>query len=78
MYWRAYSMTLNEYRIKLGWSRAKLAREAGVDVRTVRDALSGKPIYTATAGKIANAISRGLEKEITYEDIEGLNLADGQ
>ena len=69
-------MTLNEYRIKLGWSRAKLAREVDVDVRTVRDALLGKPIYTATAGKLANAISRGLEKEVTYKDIEGLHLAD--
>lgn len=69
-------MTLNDYRIKLGWSRARLAREAGIDVRTVREAISGKPIYTATAGKIANALSQGLGYEITYRDIEGLNLAD--
>jgi transcriptional regulator with XRE-family HTH domain len=69
-------MTLNDYRIKLGWSRAQLAREAGIDVRTVREAISGKPIYTATAGKIAKAISRGVGYEITYKDIEGLNLAD--
>lgn len=69
-------MTLEDYRVKLGWSKAKLSREAGINVRTVSEAILGKPIYKATAGKIANAISKGLEQEITYKDIEGLNLAD--
>ena len=69
-------MTLNEYRIKLGWSRRRLAHEAGIDERTLRYAISGKPVYSATAGKIANAISKGLGVEISYRDIEGLNLAD--
>ena len=69
-------MTLNDYRIKLGWSRAQLAREAGIDVRTVREAMAGKQIYTATAGKIARAISKGIGSEISYKDIEGLNLSD--
>jgi Helix-turn-helix. len=69
-------MTLEDYRVKLGWSKAKLAREAGINVRTASEAILGKPIYKATAGKIANAISKGLEQEITYKDIEGLNLAD--
>jgi transcriptional regulator with XRE-family HTH domain len=69
-------MTIEDYRVKLGWSRARLAREAGIDVRTVSDAIKGKSIYKATAGKIANAISRGVGYEVTYKDIEGLNLAD--
>jgi hypothetical protein len=69
-------MTLEDYRVKLGWSKAKLAREAGIDVGTLSDAIAGKRIYKATAGKIANAISKGLQQEITYKDIEGLNLAD--
>ena len=69
-------MNLEDYRIKLGWPKARLAREAGINVRTVSEAIAGKPIYKATAGKIANAISKGLEQEITYKDIEGLNLAD--
>ncbi|HLG63119.1 MAG TPA: helix-turn-helix domain-containing protein [Ktedonosporobacter sp.] len=69
-------MNLNDYRIELGWSRRKLAREAEIDERTLREALSGKPIYAATAGKIAIAISRGLGTKITYKDIEGLNLVD--
>ncbi len=71
-------MNLEDYRTKLGWSKAQLAREAGINVGTVIDAEKGKRIYKATAGKIANALSRGLGegKEITYKDIEGLNLAD--
>jgi transcriptional regulator with XRE-family HTH domain len=69
-------MSLEDYRIKLGWSKAKLAREAHVDPGTLGDAIAGKRIYKATAGKIANALSKGLGYEITYKDIEGLNLAD--
>jgi hypothetical protein len=69
-------MNLEDYRVKLGWPKARLAREAGIDPGTLGDAIAGKRIYKATAGKIANAISKGLGYEITYRDIEGLNLAD--
>lgn len=69
-------MTIEDYRVKLGWSKAKLAREADIDVGTLNDAVSGKRIYKATAGKIANAISQGLGYEVTYKDLEGLNLID--
>lgn len=69
-------MTIDDYRVKLGWAKTRLAREAGIDVGTLSDAIAGKRIYKATAGKIANAISKGLGREITYKDIEGLNLAD--
>jgi len=53
-----------------------LAREAGIRAATVSDAEKGESIYKATAGKIANALSKGLGYEITYEQIEGLNFAD--
>jgi len=69
-------MNIEDYRVKLGWSKAKLAREAGISVGTVIDAEKGKNIYKATAGKITNAISKELGYEITYKDIDGLNLAD--
>lgn len=69
-------MTLEDYRVKLGWSKARLAREAKISVGTVIDAEKGKSIYKATAGKIANALSSGLGYEITYKDVDGLNLAD--
>lgn len=69
-------MKLEDYRVKLGWSKARLAREAKINVGTAGDAEKGKGIYKATAGKIANALSSGLGYEITYKDIEGLNLVD--
>ncbi len=69
-------MTIEEYRVKLGWSKAKLAREADIDIGTLNDALAGKRIYKATAGKIANALSRGLGQDITYKDLDGVNLID--
>ena len=69
-------MTIEEYRVKLGWSKAKLAREADIDIGTLNDALSGKRIYKATAGKIANALSKGLGQDISYRDLDGVNLID--
>jgi len=69
-------MTLDDYRVKLGWSKARLAREAKVDQRTIGEAIAGKRIYKATAGKIANAVSKAVGYEVTYKEIEGLNLAD--
>ena len=74
-------MTLDEYRAKLGWSKRQLATESGVDIRTVRKAIAGEPIFKAKAGMMANAISKGLiSKElgeaITYKDFEGLSLSD--
>ncbi len=69
-------MNLQDLRVKLGWSKARLAREAGVNVATLIDAERGKRVYRATAGKIANALSKGLGYDITYKDIDGLNLAD--
>jgi hypothetical protein len=49
----------------LGWSKARLAREAHVDPATISDAAAGKNIYKATAGKIANALSAARRQEIT-------------
>lgn len=69
-------MTIEDYRVKLGWTKARLAREASIDPGTLADAIAGKRIYKATAGKIANALSSALGQEITYKDIAGLNLAD--
>lgn len=69
-------MTIEQYRMRLGWSKAKLAREADIDAGTLSDAIAGKKIYKATAAKIANAIAKGLNQEITIEDLEGINLID--
>lgn len=69
-------MTIEEYRLRLGWSKAKLAREADIDAGTLNDAMTGKRIYKTTAIKIARAISEGLGQEITYQDLDGINTYD--
>ncbi len=69
-------MTIEQYRMRLGWSKAKLAREADIDAGTLSDAIAGKKIYKATAAKIANAIAKELHQEITIEDLEGVNFID--
>ena len=69
-------MTIEQYRMRLGWSKAKLAREADIDAGTLSDAIAGKKIYKATAAKIANAIAKGLNQEITIDDLEGVNFID--
>jgi DNA-binding XRE family transcriptional regulator len=69
-------MTIEQYRVRLGWSKAKLAREADIDAGTLSDAIAGKRIYKATAAKIAKALAKGLNEEITIEDLEGVNFID--
>ena len=73
-------MTIEDYRIQFGWSKSKLAHEAGIDMNTLRRANDGEPIYRATAGKIANAISAELQRRgqspIKYTDFAGLKFAD--
>ncbi len=69
-------MTIEEYRVKLGWSKAKLAREADIDIGTLNDAIAGKRIYKATAGKIARALSEGLGYEISYQDLDEVKTYD--
>ena len=73
-------MTIDDYRIQLGWSKSQLANEAGIDMNTLKRAIDGEPIYRATAGKIANAINAELKKRgeptIRYTDFDGLQFAD--
>ncbi len=73
-------MTIEDYRIRFGWSRKHMAAEAGIDVNTLRNAIAGKPIYRAKAGLITEAINRELarrsEPPITYTDLDGIRFAD--
>ncbi len=73
-------MIIDDYRIQFGWPKSKLANEAGIDMNTLKRAIDGKPIYRATAGKIANAISAELQRRgqplIRYTDLAGLTFAD--
>ena len=53
-------MTIEDYRIQLGWSLAELARRANIDVNTLKRAINGTPVYKRIAGAIASALSQGL------------------
>jgi transcriptional regulator with XRE-family HTH domain len=69
-------MTIEDYRIKLGWSKAELAKRADIDTNTLNRAINGIPVYKHTAGKIASALSQGLGYEITYKDLYGVKFID--
>ena len=71
-----YCMTIEEYRIQIGWTKAKLAREAEVDENTLNRAIRGEPIYRSTASRIAKALSRGLGQDIPYTSLDGLQFSD--
>ena len=70
------SMTIEEYRLQLGWSLAELARKADLDVGTLKRAINGQQIYKHTASSIANALSQGLGYKINYQDLDGVNVRD--
>jgi transcriptional regulator with XRE-family HTH domain len=69
-------MTIEDYRVQLGWSLAALARKADIDVGTLKRAINGQQVYKHTAGAIANALSQGLGHKITYQDLEGINVKE--
>ncbi len=73
-------MTIEDYRVEFGWSKSKMAKEAGIDMNTLKNAIDGNPVYRATVGKITHAINQELQKRglptIKYTDLEGVKFAD--
>jgi transcriptional regulator with XRE-family HTH domain len=73
-------MTIEDLRAQLGWSKKRLCDEADIDMSTLQRAINGEPIYRATAGKIASALNRELQRRgeptIRYTDFEGVRFAD--
>lgn len=73
-------MTIDDYRVRFGWSRRYMANEANIDVTTLRNAMHGKPVYRAKVGQITEAINRELkrrgERSIKYTDLDGVVFAD--
>jgi DNA-binding XRE family transcriptional regulator len=67
-------LTLREYRLNLGWSQNRLAKEADLTGQAVRNAEVGRVIRPDTAKAIADALARGFGREILVLDIEGLNI----
>jgi transcriptional regulator with XRE-family HTH domain len=67
-------MTLEDYRRSIPWSRAELARQAGLDYQTVSKAEAGEVISTKSAEAIVKALSRELGRTISVGEIDGLNV----
>jgi transcriptional regulator with XRE-family HTH domain len=65
-------MTLRQYRASLGWSLTELAKRADLTAQTVSRVEKGEPAYLHTVGMIARALSEGLGRTITVDDIEGV------
>jgi len=69
-------MSIEDYRVQLGWSLAEMARKADIDVNTLKRAIAGVPVYKRIAGAIATAISRETGQTITYKDLDGVKTID--
>jgi hypothetical protein len=67
-------MTLEQYRLELGWSKIEMCRQARMDFKVLQKAEAGEAISINTAIKIAKTISKGLGRTIHFQDIEGLNI----
>jgi hypothetical protein len=73
-------MTIDDYRVQFGWSKRRMAQEAGIDTNTLKSAIDGNAVYRVTVGKIAYAINQELQRRgenpIKYTDLEGVTFAD--
>ena len=69
-------MTLREYRGSLAWSLSELARRSGLTYITVSRVEKGEPAYFHTVAAIAKALSEGLGRTVTVDDIEGVVMRE--
>lgn len=67
-------MNLTELRESVPMGIPELARAAGVDDQTIRNAESGQRINVRTARAIAQALSDALGRTIRVQEIEGLQV----
>ncbi len=67
-------MTLTELRESVPMNIPDLARAAGVDPQTIRNAEAGQRISARTAKAIADALSDALGRTIRVRDIDGLQV----
>jgi len=54
--------------------KRKWQRQARIDTNTLNRAINGIPVSSDTARQLATAISEGLGRSISVEEIEGLNI----
>lgn len=67
-------MTLTELRESVPVNIPDLARAAGVDAQTIRNAETGQRVSARTAKAIADALSDMLGRAIRVQDIDGLKV----
>ena len=67
-------MTLTELRESVPMNIPDLARAAGVDPQTIRNAEAGQRVSARTAKAIADALSDALGQTIRVRDIDGLQV----
>ena len=67
-------MTLTELRESVPMGIPELARAAGVDDQTIRNAESGQRVNIKTARAIAQALSNALGRTIQVQDIDRLQV----
>ena len=67
-------MTLTELRESVPMNIPDLARAAGVDAQTIRNAEAGQRVSAKTAKAIADALCEALGETIRVRDIDGLQV----
>lgn len=60
--------------INLGWTRADLARHAGISYMTASKAVDGEPVKPPIAKKIADAIGQARGEKMVVTDIADLHV----
>jgi DNA-binding XRE family transcriptional regulator len=65
-------MKLDEFRETIPWSRAELARQAGLDNQTVMKAETGQVVQSKSVQAILKALSRATGRTVTLQEIEGI------
>lgn len=67
-------MNLTELRESVPMNIPELARAAGIDAQTIRNAESGQRISVKSARAIAEALSEALGRTIRVQDIDSLQV----
>jgi lambda repressor-like predicted transcriptional regulator len=62
-------MNIEKFCLEVGWSIAELSRESKVDRKTIERAMEGTAIRKVKAAIIARAISQGLDRTVTVEEL---------
>jgi transcriptional regulator with XRE-family HTH domain len=58
----------------LGWSLTRLAEKSGLTYQTVSRIEKGKPARDYNVAAIARALSEGLGRTITVDELEGVKF----